>query len=513
MKNCILAHDLGTSGDKAGLFDAEGRLKAKCYSPYSTFYPKKNWAEQDPNQWWKSFRANTLKVLKIAKVKSNGVACVVMSGQMSGCVPVNRKGCPIRNAIIWSDQRSVKQAQSIGELVDSNFVYNATGQPIGASYLASKILWIKENEPNIFRETYKFLLPKDYIISKLTDSYCTDYSDASATNLFHLREKRWSSEMLDSAKIPLNKLPTPYVSTKKVGNISKKIAEELNLSPNTVIVAGGGDVPCTALGAGVFEDGLWCNYIGSSSWISTTTKEPIRDQRMNILTFCHVLPGLFMPIMVAQSAGTAYEWLRQIIYKEKIITSQTKDSLYFLMEREAAQSGVGADNLIFLPYLMGRRDNPDASGAFVGITLKHRHGDLIRAVIEGITFNLRAFIEAFEAQGFKSKEICLAGGGSSNELWRKIIANIYNKKIIWLYSSEDAALVGAAILGGMAVGLIRDFQKAKEFIRVKEINKPHPCIVKVYMNLYEVYKETYFALIPSFQKLAWRQRAIGQHIE
>ncbi|NQS89089.1 xylulokinase [Patescibacteria group bacterium] len=502
----ILAHDLGTTGNKAALYSSSGKLIASAFYHYGTQYPQVNWAEQNPQDWWQAVCISTRNLLSSAKISKQDVTVISFSGQMMGCLPVDKKGNPLRSSIIWADQRSIRQTEDIKKNIGEDKVYRITGHRISPTYSAAKIMWVRDNQREIFDQTYKFLHAKDYIIYKLTGKFVTDYSDASGMNLFDINKKQWSEKMLNVTKIPLEKLPSLHTSIDVAGEVTKKAGEEISLKAGTPVVLGGGDGPCAAVGSGAVKEGSCYNYIGSSSWIALSTKKPIYDPQRRTFTFCHLDPEMFMPAGTMQSAGGAYQWLKENICQiESCLAEKIKIDPYEIMDLKAESVEPGSGNLLFLPYLMGERSpywNPNAKGVWIGLTLTHKKAHLIRSVLEGIAFNLRIILNVFEEQGAHIKEVKVIGGGAKGRLLRQIMADVYNKRILRPFLLEEATSLGAAIAGGIGIGIFNDFTTAEKLIKVVEVQEPRLEIQEKYEKLYCIFKDTYQALIPIYEQLA-----------
>ncbi|MBC7320470.1 xylulokinase [bacterium] len=505
MGNYILAHDLGTTGNKATLYDREGNLLASSFYSYPTYYPYPNWVEQNPLDYWEAVKNSTRELLVKSKIRPREIAVISFSGQMMGCLPVDRDGKPLRNIIIWADQRGIKEAEFIRDRIGEDKVYKTTGHRISPTYSASKILWIKRNEPDVFSQTYKFLLAKDFIVYKLTNRWVTDFSDASGTNLFDLEKEKWSEEIIEALEISIDKLPEVHSSLEVVGELTREASSELDLPSGIPIVVGGGDGACAACGAGVVEEGDAYNYLGASSWIAIASERPIYDPEMRTFTFHHLEPGLFMPTGTMQSAGLSYQWARDnLAVREKEVAGSFNLSPYEIMDLEAEKIPPGCENLIFLPYLLGERSphwNPDARGVFIGLTPRHTRIHLIRAVLEGVGFNLRIILDAFLAQGVEIKEIRLIGGGGKSRLWSEILANIFERDILRMKVLEEATSLGSAIAGGIGVGIFPSLKVVKELVKIRERIKPDTEKISIYRRIFPVFVEAYKRLTPIFDKL------------
>ena len=504
----ILAHDVGTTGNKATLYDEEGTLVRSTFAPYTTLYPHSAWAEQNPEDWWQSLCLSTKQLLREADVLPGEVAAIAFSGQMMGAVPVDGGCNPVCNAIIWADQRATGQIERVAERIDPARVYSITGHRLSPSYSAGKMAWLRDAEPDAYGRTAKFLQAKDFLIARLTGAFATDPSDASGTNLYDLRQGTWSGEIVEAFEIPADKLPEIRGSTEVAGEVRQAVAEETGLRAGTPVVMGGGDGSCAATGAGVVGEGLAYNYIGSSSWIAIASPEPILDPEMRTFTWAHLVPGMFSPCGTMQAAGSSYQWARdELARSETAVADSLGISTYELLNQEILQSPPGARGLLFLPYLLGERSprwNPNARGAFVGLTIRHRHDDLLRAVLEGITFNLCVILDAFRRQGASIEALRVIGGGARGAVWNGIMADIFGVPVQRLTLLEEATSMGAAVAGGVAVGIWRDFSQVDRMVGVESEVQPDQERRALYAELYDTFNRTYEALEGAsiFERLA-----------
>ncbi|MCK4682976.1 xylulokinase [Candidatus Bipolaricaulota bacterium] len=506
MSKVILSHDLGTTGNKATLFDTEGNLLASSYNEYPTNYFGHNCVEQNPNDWWEAVCSSTKGVLAEANILPKDIACVSFSGHMMACLPVDKNANPLRPCIIWADSRSVEQAQRLVDQVGMEEGYKITGHQLLAMYSAAKIMWVKDNEPEVFKKTYKFLHVKDFITAKLTGAFVTDLSDASGMDLFDLKKREWSEHLLRASQIPVEILPDPHPSTYVAGEVTKKAAEEVGLIPGIPVVIGGGDGPCAAVGSGVVREGNAYNYFGSAAWIGIAASEPVYDPQMRTFTFFHLDPDLFMPVGASNNGGYSYQCFRDAVWSsEKAMVEDLNVNIYDMMGIKAAGVTPGADKLLYLPYIRGERcpyNNPNARGVFLGLTPNHKREHLTRAVLEGVVLNQRMILDALESQGAQVKEMCVIGGGAQSSLWRQIMADVYNKRILQPRLLQEATSLGAAIAGGVGVGLFKDFKAAEKMVQIVSTQDPNPEAHERYEKLYPVFKAAYSALVPIFEDLA-----------
>ncbi len=500
MAKYILAHDLGTTGNKASLFDAEGKALASAFVGYETAYPHATWAEQDPADWWRAICDSSQELLTRANVPASDVAVIAFSGQMMGCLPVDDKGKPLRSSIIWADMRAVEEARFLAEKCGADEVYRRSGHRAVSSYSAAKILWVRNHQPDIFARTHKILHAKDYAVYKLTGQFATDCSDASGTNLLDLDRMAWAEDILEAIELDINLLPEPYPSSQVVGQVTAAAEEETGLAQGTPVVIGGGDGACATTGAGAVNEGDAYNYIGSSAWISVVTRRPIYDPQKRTFTFVCLDPAFFFPTGTMQAAGGSYGWLERVWRGE-----EDEESLYRAMDAEAAGVEPGAERLIFLPYLIGERSphwNPRARAAFVGLTMRHGRAEMARAVLEGVAFNLRIILDALREQGVQIPAIRLIGGGAKSALWRQILADVFGLPVLRPTLLAEATSLGAAIAGGVGVGLFPDFGVAARLVEVSEGEKPDPNLKERYGKLYNIFQDTYRALEPLYERLA-----------
>ena len=502
----LLAHDLGTTGNKATLYSSDGKLIASDVYGYQTHYPKHNWVEQNPEDWWKATCISTQRLLEKSRVHPTDVAVISFSGQMMGAVMVDKSGVPLRDCIIWADMRSEKQAADIAGKISSEDVYQISGNPISASYTIEKVMWIRDNQPDIFRQTHKFLHAKDYLVSKLTGKFVTDYTDASGTNAFDLMQRQWSTPLVEATGLPFEIFPDAHPSISVVGEVTSAASKEVGLRAGTPVVIGAADGCCAAVGAGVVREGNAYNYLGSSSWIALATPEPLLDPKHRTVTFCHVDPEMMMPIATMQCVGGAYQWFKDEIGQIESKAGEASGvSPFELLNLKAEATVPGSHNLIFLPYLLGERTpywNPNARGAYIGLTRGHTREDLTRAILEGAIFGLRTMVDTFLDQGVQIDEVRVIGGGAKGRLFCQIQADVFQRSILRTRLLEEATSLGAALAGGIGIGLFKDFSVAEELVEIADVFTPRPEEGECYEKLYEIFKESYYALVPIYEKLA-----------
>ncbi len=499
----LLAHDLGTSGNKATLFAADGTMADSVTYSYPVSYTNGTWAEQDPDDWWKAVVETTRRLTE--KIDKREIAGVSFSGQMMGCVCVDETGRPLRKAIIWADMRAVEEQRRIEAQMDKGRFYRITGHRLSPSYGGQKFMWVKEHEPDIYRRTYRMLNAKDYIIFKLTGNFVTEYTDASSTCLLNLDRLEWSEELLEVMGIGREKLPELHRSTDIAGTVTEEAAALVGLLPGTPVVCGGGDGVCSAIGTGCIDEGVAHSSMGTSSWISITSKKAIYDEEQRTFNWAHIVPGYVLPTGTMQSGGGAYAWYVDHFCGHEAELAGTRGvSVYTVLEEELKSSPPGSNGLLFLPYLMGERSprwNPDARAAFTGIGMEHRRGDFLRAIQEGVAMNLNIILDIFRDHGQEIREMVVAGGGAKSRVWQQILADVYRMRLQIPTRLDEATSMGAAITAGVGVGLFRDFHEADRFLELHHSVEPDEAASGQYQRLKPAFEAAYQGMLPVYEAL------------
>lgn len=382
--------------------------------------------------------------------------------------------------------------------------YRIVGHRNTASYGIQKLMWVRDHQPEIYEQTYKTLNAKDFIVHRLTGQFYTDYSDGNSNGCFDLTNLKWSDEIIEYAGIDPDKLPELKPSTFVAGRVTKEAAAATGLAEGTPVVLGGGDGVTASVGAGSISPGKTYCSIGTSAWITTASEKPIFDEDMRTVTWAHVIPGLYAPNGTMQTAGGAYNWVKNTICQyEMHLAEEEGSSPYEYMNAQIAQSPVGSNGIIFLPYLLGERAprwDPHAKGAFIGLKSENLKGDLIRSVLEGVTMNLAIILDILRKQ-VRIDEMLVIGGGAKGEVWRQIMADIYNARVIVPNVLEEAGSMGAAVTGGVGVGLFKDFSVIDQFIQTNAVHMPNPEAVAAYQPVKERFNDCYHALKDVFAKL------------
>lgn len=505
MSKYILAHDLGTSGNKATLFSEDGTLVGSQVYSYDTTYFNHTWVEQNPMDWWNAVCHTCNHLIHTTKIDPADIAAVSFSGQMMGCLCVDKKGVPLYPSIIWADLRAQKQVAQLEEQISQRDFYHIVGHRNTASYGIQKLMWLKENKPEIYQQTYKMLNAKDYIVFKLTGQFYTEPSDANSTACFDLNKLQWSQKILDYAGVSQEKLPEIKQSTFIAGGVTSKAAKETGLREGTPVVMGGGDGVVANIGCGSIAPGKTYCCLGTSAWITTTSEKPIFDEKMRTVTWAHVIPGMYAPNGTMQYAGGCYSWLKNNICKIEAHNAKMNGTSPFVyMDKEIEQSPVGSNGMIFLPYFLGERAprwDPDARGAWIGMKPENTRGDLMRSVLEGITMNLSICLEILRTQ-IPIDEVMVIGGGAKGAVWRQMIADIYDAKIVVPKLLEEAGSMGAAVIGGVGAGVFKNFEAIERFNKTDHIHYPNPDAVKAYGQIKQWFDDCYDSLKPVYKKMA-----------
>jgi len=495
----ILSHDLGTTGDKASLVDRNGAVVAAVTVGYPVVFGAGGLAEQDPHDWWTAVSEATVRLLAQSAVVAGDIDVVSFSGQMMGVVPVDGAGEPVRPAIIWADTRSGPQCRAIARSVSMEQCYAITGHRLNPTYSLSKTAWLRENEPGAFARTRRVLQAKDWVAFRLTGVMVTDPSDASGTNAYDQRAGTWSEELIGAAGLEPGLFPEIVPSTTVIGTVTTAAALETGLLAGTPVVIGGGDGPTAALGAGIVsaEDGAYA-YLGSSSWVSVSAERPLHDPAMRSMTFNHVVPGAYVPTATMQAGGASLQWVTNVL-------APGREDRYRTLLAAAEGARAADDGLFFLPYLLGERSpywNPAARAAFVGLHIDHGPANLTRAVLEGVAFNLNSGLRAFTDNGVPVASVAAIGGAAASDLLLDVFADVWDVPVVARTLVDEANSLGAAVVGGVGVGVFDDFEVARTLSRERGRHEPDSRRHRALEHAYESFLDIYDRLEPVFDRTA-----------
>jgi xylulokinase len=502
----LLGVDIGTSGTKTVLFDDLGNTCASDLQEYPMYQPKNGWAEQDPDDWWTATHVSIKNVMAKSGVAPEDIKGIGLSGQMHGLVMLDKDNQVLRRSIIWCDQRSGAECEQITELVGAKRLIEITANPALTGFTASKIMWVKNHEPEIFDKVEKILLPKDYVRFCLTGEFATEVSDASGMQLLDVPNRCWSDEVLQ--KLGLNKslLGKVYESQEITGTIHRKASELTGLKVGTPVVGGGGDQAAGAVGNGIVKPGVISSTIGTSGVVFAYTDEVSIDPLGRVHTFCHAVPNTWHIMGVTQGAGLSLQWFRNNFCKDEIATAELMGvDPYYLMDKAAEKVEAGSNGVVYLPYLMGERTphlDPDCRGVFFGLSAKHTKREVLRSVMEGVVYSLKDCMEIIKELGVDVSEVRASGGGGKSPLWRQMQADVFNSEICTINASEGPAF-GVAILAGVGSGVYKSVPEACEAtIQVKTRQQADQAVTAKYNEYYKLYKSLYQSLKQDFKTLA-----------
>ena len=471
----------------------------RCFfkaAEYETFSPQPGFAEQDPETW---FHITCDLLREVALVLGENIKNLVgmsFSGQMHGLVLLDKTGQVLRPAIIWADQRSTKQVKEIQDILTQKEIGEMTGNPVAAGFMLPSLLWVRENETEIFLSARQALLPKDYLRFCFSGVYQTEASDASSTALFNPARQDWSGELLDRFGLSCNLFPEVKLSYAPAGKINREAARACGLPEGLPLFSGASDQVCQALGNGIIQEGLLSSTIGTGGQLFSPVNRPDYDEKLRLHLFCHALPDLWHYESAILSAGLSLKWLR-----DQVLAPLS----YQEMADMALDIPAGSEGLVFLPYLLGERTpwmDPFASGGFVGLTTRHGKDHMIRALMEGVIFALRQGLEIIEDKGVLPEKVIVSGGAVRHKLWLQLQADIFQKPVCRSETNEAAAS-GAAILAGVGAGVFTDIPLAcSRLVRYStEIIYPDPQRTAVYEGVYEIFKELYPSLNKNMKRL------------
>jgi len=503
----LLGVDLGTSGTKTVLFNEKGEAVASSTVEYPLYQPRNGWAEQDPGDWWDATVKTIRSVMEQSGVDKSEVAGLGISGQMHGLVMLDKEGRVLRKSIIWCDQRTGKECDEITQRMGGRErLIEITANPALTGFTASKILWVRNNEPEIYAKCRKILLPKDYVRYMLTGDFATEVSDASGMQLVDIKKRCWSEEVLKALDIDRELLGEMYESPQVTGHISAAAAVLTGLSVDTVVVGGAGDNAAAAVGTGVVRENTAFTTIGTSGVVFAHTSTPQIDPHGRVHTFCCAVPGAWHVMGVTQGAGLSLKWFRDNFCQDIIEQAKGlgKDP-YYLMDKMADEIPVGANRLLYLPYLMGERTphlDPDCRGVFFGLSAIHSKAALIRSVLEGVTYSLRDCYEVLKEMGVSVSDMRACGGGGTSRVWRQMMADVYGCPVKTVRNNEGPSL-GVAILAGVGAGIFPSVEAGCDaVINTNEPQLPKPENSAEYEKFYSLYKTLYPALQGQFKTLA-----------
>ncbi|MHA1637546.1 MAG: xylulokinase [Candidatus Thorarchaeota archaeon] len=498
MSEIVVAIDVGTSGVRTIFFDTEGDIVASAYEEFDSIFPSPSWVEQEAPVWWATVCKTLNRCFKTDEFSPERIVGVCVTNQRETVVPLDEDGRPLRHAIVWQDRRTIPQCDWIKEQIPLMELYSTTGLTVDPYFTAPKILWLKQNEEQVFNDTSVFLLVHDFIVYKLTDKFVTDYSNASRTMLFDIQNAGWSSKILNAFDIPLQKLPHVVESGTVIGEICAEASKRCGLREGTPVIAGGGDQQCAALGVGVTSKGSIKATTGTGTFLLAHSDSIVLDPQQRVLCSRHVVPDAFVVEASMFTTGSALRWFRDnLAIEEQSIAQDRGIDTYEVMTEEARSVAPGSEGVFHVPHLAGAGAphwNPHSRGIFAGLALGHSRRHLMRAVLEGVAYEIRSNLEVMQQLGLSTKEVRVTGGAARSDIWMQIQADVLGVPVV-RNELEEATALGAAILAFTGVGEFKSvFEAAEQMIRPKDVLTPRPENKDVYARGFENYKALYSAV-------------------
>ncbi len=502
-KHLLLGIDSGTSGCKLTVFDYEGRIVATATGMYHTDYPKAGYAEQDALEWWKIISQEIHNLIDIQGIDPNEIAAIGTDGISWVCLPIDKNGTPLRKAMIWLDRRSEKQAAWLRETLGEQQLVRLSGNPIDPSYITPKMLWVRENEPEIYNQAVKFLQSNAFIVYKLTGEFSQDYSQGYGFHYFDMAQGVWNENTAERMGISLNLMAPLFHCHDVVGTVSSKAAAETGLIAGIPVVAGGLDAACCTLGAGVVKPGQTQEQGGQAGGMSILLERPLIHPKL-ILGY-HVIPDLWLLQGGTVGGGGTLKWFNQELgYYEQQAGKDVNKNSFEVMSDEASMIEAGSDGLLFLPYMAGERSpiwNSKARGVFFGLSYDKTRAHLIRAIMEGVGFSLQHNLKTAEEVNAYVKELISVGGVSNSRVWTQIKADITGKTIHVPFS-DHATTLGAALLAGIGTGMYQSFEEAvQKTVHIQSTYHPSLNTHSKYEKYFRLYIELYQKLQDSYDTL------------
>ncbi len=503
----FLGIDIGTSGTKTLAIDARGKILAEATSLYPSYHPKPLWSEQDPEDWWQATVETVGVVVKRARLKRADVKAIGLSGQMHGSVFLDRRNRVVRRALLWNDQRTAAECEEMQTRAGGRAeLIRMVANPALTGFTAPKILWLRNHEPRHFDRTVKVLLPKDDVRRRMTGQFATDVSDASGMLLLDVARRDWSTELLGRLELDRSLLADCYESDQVTGTLTKEAAAMLGLSTECVVVGGAGDCAAGAVGNGIVSRGTLSTSIGTSGIMFVHSDKVEVDPAGRLHTFCHAVNGKWHMMGVSLSGGGCLQWFRNRLCQAEIAAAKkSKVDPYDILTAEAAKIQHGSEGLIFLPYLSGERTphaDPDARACFVGLTLAHTRGHMVRSVLEGVSYAMRDSLAIIQELGVPVRQIRASGGGSKSALWRQIQADVFGQNVATI-NAEEGPAYGVALLAAVGAGAFKNIEEAcAATIRVVKETTPNKSAKKYHDRAFPVYQGLYRSLRDDFKRIS-----------
>lgn len=503
----VIGIDLGTSATKTVLFDRNGNVISQASREYPMQQPHNGWAEQNPVDWYDAAIETLKTVTESSGINPADIEALGISGQMHGLVMLDEECNVLRPSILWCDQRTNKECEQLTEALGRETLIKITANPALTGFTASKILWVKNNEPEIFEKCRHILLPKDYLRFRLTGDFATEVSDASGMQILNVPERRWSETMIEALGIKEEYLPKVYESPDVTGYINNDTSEKTGIPVSVKVVGGAGDNAAAAVGMGVVSEGKAFTTIGTSGVVFAHTDNPVIDPEGRVHTFCCAVPGAWHVMGVTQGAGLSLQWFKNnFCAEESALAAKEGKDVYIITDSMASEIPVGCEKLLYLPYLMGERTphlDPDCRGVFFGLSAIHTKAHFIRAIMEGVTYSLYDCLLVLKNMGICPDSMLLCGGGGKSNLWKSMLCDTFDMPVITTKSSEGPAM-GVAILAAVGAGIYSTVADACDAMLRSEASTAEPDKAKTeaYRKVHGVYASVYPSLKANYKQLA-----------
>ncbi len=499
----FLGIDIGTSATKTVLINPKGQILSEASSGYPLYHPKPLWSEQDPDDWWRATVKTVREAVKKSKAKPADVKAIGLSGQMHGSVFLDKKGRVVRRALLWNDQRTAAECAEIERCAGGRAeLIRMVANPALTGFTAPKILWLRNHEPKNFAKTVNILLPKDDVRRRMTGEFATDVSDASGMLLLDVANRNWSRELLSKLQLDESLFARCYESEEVTGQLTAAAAKELGLTTDCLVVGGAGDCAANGIGTGVVNGGVLSTSIGTSGIMFVHSDQVEIDPLGRLHTFCHAVHGKWHMMGVSLTGGGALQWFTDKLCRE---VGKGKLSAYDVLNAEARAVPAGCEGLFFLPYLAGERTphaDPDARGCFIGLTLKHARGHMVRSIMEGVAYAMRDSLAIIQQMGVPVKQIRASGGGSKSPLWRQIQADAFGQKVVTI-NAEQGPAFGVALLAAVGSGAFQNIEEAcAATIKVVSETPLDRRAKKTYDAGFPVYQSLYRSLRNDFKSIS-----------
>lgn len=500
MDQYIIAHDVGTSANKAVLVGTDGRIHGKCSAPYQVHYPGACRAEQEPADWWKAIAETTRGLLQQTGVSPSQILCVTHCTQMLGIVPMSAKTGSLGRAIIWLDSRASVQAQRMmRKFIGARVFALIAGAPMSGKDCIPKLLWLKDEEPNLYRKTDFFLDTNGYLLYRATGNMVMEWTGASAVGM-DLKTKQWMKGVMRYVGLDPAKLPPLVRSTDKVGGLTPEAAGELGLLQGTPVIAGAGDAPCAAVGSGAVREGAGHICMGTSAWLGVVTSRRPKG-KCGVATIHSADPNKAFLIAESETAGGCLEWAAKHLYSG----DANAPDVFAAMDRIVDKVPAGSHGLIFTPWMYGERApiaDCNARSSFLNLSGQHRREDMIRAVYEGVAYNIRWLVDIVSREfGFPLPKLRAIGGGAKSATWMQMLADVTHRRIETVPDPKEAGAVGAALVAAVGLGIYPSFEALESVTRVERTIEPSEENFEIYDALFQCFRDSYGRLRPLYRRL------------